>query len=68
MYYCNILLEETVLLSYIPNILCVALKIATKALTYCVQRYKKLHSNGVMHCTIVLLVLKGRALYKGPWS
>ena len=33
---------------------------------YYAQCYKKLHSNGLMHCTIVLLVLKGIALHKGP--
>ena len=49
-----------------PKVLCAALQIATIVLIYYVQCYKKLHYNVVMHNTIVLLVLKGRVLHKGP--
>ena len=54
------------LLFYIPNVLCAVLRVAAKVLIYYAQCYKKLHSDGIMHCTIVLLLLKGRALHKGP--
>ena len=41
-----------------PNVLCSALQVAAKRLTLYVQCCKKLHSNAVMHSTIVLSVLK----------
>ena len=65
MYYCIILLQVTVLLSYVANILYATLQIAAKVLIHYMHCYKKLYSNGVMHSTIVLLVIKDRALHKG---
>ena len=58
--------QAIVLLSYIPNVLSVALQVAAKVLMYYVKCYNKLHSSGIMHDTIVLLVQKSSALYKGP--
>ena len=66
MYFCSTLLQATVLLSYVPNILCAKLKVAAKILMYYAQCCKKLHSNIVIYSIIVLLALKGRALYKWP--
>ena len=66
MYNCSMLLQATVLLSYIPNVLSAELQVASKVLMYHVQCYKKLNSNVIMHSTLVLLVLKGRALNKRP--
>ena len=43
-----------------------ALQVAAIVLMYYAQCYKKLPYNIVMQSTIVVLVLKGRALYKGP--
>ena len=57
--------QATVLLSYIPNVQSVALQVAAKVPMYYAQCYKKLCYSVVMHSTIVPLVLKGRALYKG---
>ena len=66
MYNCSTLLQATVLLFYIPNVLSAALQVAAKVPTYYAQSCRKLQSDVVMHSTIVLLVLNGRALHKEP--
>ena len=66
MYNCSTLLQATVLLSYISNVLSSELQVAAKVLIYYVQCYRNLNSNVVMHSPVVLLVLKSRALHKGP--
>ena len=66
MYYFSILLQEILLLSYVPNILYAVLQVAAKVLIYYAQCYKKLHFNGLVYYIIILLVLKDRALHKGP--
>ena len=66
MYNCSTLLQATELLSYIPNVLISALQVAAKVPMYYAQCCKELQCDIVMHSTIVLLVLKGKALYKGP--
>ena len=63
---CTIVVQAIVLWSYAPNVLCAALKLATKVPIYYAQCCKKLQCSLVMHSTIVLLVLKCRALYKEP--
>ena len=42
------------------------LQVAATVLMYYAQSYRKLHYNVVMQSTILLWVLKCRALYKGP--
>ena len=66
MYNCSTLQQATELLSLVPNVLCAVLQIAATVLVYYAQCYKKLCYNVVIHSYIVLLALKGRALYKGP--
>ena len=66
MYNCSTLLKATVLLSYIPNVLSAALQVAAKVPTYYAQCCRKLQCNIVVHSTIIILVLNGRAIYKGP--
>ena len=58
--------KATVLLLKVPNVLCAALQVAAIVLMYYMQCYGKLRYNVVMHSTIVLLVLRCRALHKGP--
>ena len=58
--------RATVLLLKVPNVLCAALQVAATVLMYYTQCYGKLRYNVVMHSTIVLLVLRCRALHKGP--
>ena len=62
--------RATVLLLKVPNVLCAALQVAAIVLMYYMQCYGKLRYNVVihvvMHSTIVLLVLRCRALHKGP--
>ena len=58
--------KATVLLLKVPNVLCTALQVAATVLMYYTQCYRKLRYNVVMHSTIVLLVLRCRALHKGP--
>ena len=58
--------KATVLLLKVPNILCAVLQVAATVLMYYMQCYRKLRYNVVMHSTIVLLVQRCRALYKGP--
>ena len=65
-YYCSTLLKVTRLLFYVPNVLCTALQVAIKVPMYYAQSCKKLYSDIVMQTIILLLVLKVRALHKGP--
>ena len=53
-YYYSILLQATILLSYIPNVLYTALQVAAKVLMYYMQCCKKLHSNVLVYVIIVL--------------
>ena len=55
-----------VLLLKVPNVLCAALQVAATVLMHYTQCYGKLRYNVVKHSTIVLLVLRCRALHKGP--
>ena len=54
--YCIILLQVIILLYYIPNVPCAVLQVAANVPTYCAQCHKKLHSNIVMHCIIILFL------------
>ena len=62
MYYCSILLQATILLSYAPNVLYEVLQVASKVPTYYAQCFKKLNSYVVIHSIIVPSELKVRAL------